>query len=59
LDENLRERVPTIWKNLHLDSLNQIIFDSADKNIKKNCIYDMLELVPNQRFTDYRLVKGA
>jgi hypothetical protein len=59
LDDKLRVRVPKIWKHLHLDSLNDVLFDSTIPNLKINSIYDKFDLVPNETFTDYRLISGA
>jgi hypothetical protein len=59
LDENLRIRIPKIWKYLHLESLNKELFNSKNPDLKINCIYKKVALAPNSTFVDYRLVGGA
>jgi hypothetical protein len=59
LDENLRLRAPAFWKHIHLESLNKEFYDSDHPNRKLNCIYNMISLVPNEKFSDYRLISGA
>ncbi len=59
LDEKLRLRAPSIWKYIHLEALNKEFYDSEHPQRKLNCIYDMVTLVPHEKFTDYRLVSGA
>ena len=59
LDEKLRLRAPAFWKLIHLESLNKEFYDSEHPNNKLRCIYDMISLVPNEKFLDHRLVSGA
>lgn len=59
LDEQLRVAAPFIWKHIHLESLNKVLYNSANPDEKINCIYDKISLVPNKTFVDYRLISGA
>lgn len=59
LDEKLRVAAPHVWKHIHLESLNKVLYDSSHHETKVHCIYDKISLVPNSTFVDYRLVGGA
>jgi hypothetical protein len=55
-NQNLRDRVPHLWKKLHADSLNKTLFDSKYPDRNKKSIYDKLSLDPISSFNDYRFV---
>jgi hypothetical protein len=55
----LRVRLPKIWQFLHLEALNEVLYDSYNKDIKIRCVSENVYLVPNEKFKDYRLIYGA
>jgi hypothetical protein len=58
-DDKLKKILPKIWKFIHLESLNDILYDSSNPNKQALCTTNKIQVAKNRAFSDLELVTGA